>query len=85
VRIGDFISFGLQGKASLRRRIVPFFDSYGIPLARVLTDPGTEYCGNPEHHEYELYLAVENPHQSALSTSQGVAADSQMNRLPTRR
>src|SRR4030088_1062981 len=25
-----------------------------------LTDRGTEYCGNPEHHEYELYLAVEN-------------------------
>jgi DNA invertase Pin-like site-specific DNA recombinase len=20
----------------------------------------TEYCGNPEHHEYELYLAVED-------------------------
>ena len=26
----------------------------------MLTDRGTEYCGNPEHHEYELYLAVEN-------------------------
>jgi hypothetical protein len=24
----------------------------------VLTDRGTEYCGSPEHHEYELYLAV---------------------------
>lgn len=44
----------------LTDRVVPFFDSYGIPLARVLTDRGTEYCGNPEHHEYELYLAVEN-------------------------
>jgi hypothetical protein len=41
-------------------RVVPFLDSYGIPLSRVLTDRGTEYCGNPEHHEYELYLAVEN-------------------------
>ena len=29
-------------------------------LQRVLTDRGTEYCGNPERHEYELYLAVEN-------------------------
>jgi transposase InsO family protein len=44
----------------LNDRVVPFFDSYGIPLSRVLTDRGTEYCGNPEHHEYELYLAVEN-------------------------
>jgi len=26
----------------------------------VLTDRGTEYCGAREHHEYELYLAVEN-------------------------
>ena len=27
---------------------------------RVLTDRGTEYCGQSEHHEYQLYLAVEN-------------------------
>ena len=27
---------------------------------RILTDRGSEYCGNPERHEYELYLAVEN-------------------------
>ena len=26
----------------------------------MLTDRGTEYCGNREHHEYQLYLAVEN-------------------------
>jgi transposase InsO family protein len=26
----------------------------------VLTDRGTEYCGSPDPHEYELYLAVEN-------------------------
>jgi len=26
----------------------------------VLTHRGKEYCGNPEHREYELYLAVEN-------------------------
>ena len=31
-----------------------------IRLARVLTDRGTEYCGSPERHEYELYLAVED-------------------------
>jgi hypothetical protein len=44
----------------LNDRVVPFFDGFGIPLLRVLTDRRTEYCGNPEHHEYELYLAVEN-------------------------
>jgi len=44
----------------LNDRVLPFFEQYGIPLLRVLTDRGTEYCGNPEHHPYELYLAVED-------------------------
>lgn len=44
----------------LNDRVVPFFDEHGIPLSRILTDRGTEYCGNPERHEYELYLAVED-------------------------
>ena len=39
---------------------MPFFDEKEVRLSRVLTDRGTEYCGNPEHHEYELYLAVED-------------------------
>ena len=40
--------------------MLPFFDQHDILLNRVLTDRGTEYCGAPERHEYELYLAVEN-------------------------
>ena len=40
--------------------MLPFFEEHGIALCRVLTDRGTEYCGNPEHHDYELYLAVED-------------------------
>src|SRR5262249_24969888 len=44
----------------LNDRVLPFYDEHGIPLCRVLTDRGTEYCGRPEHHEYELYLAVED-------------------------
>jgi len=44
----------------LNDRVVPFYDSQEVKLTRVLTDRGTEYCGNPEHHEYELYLAVED-------------------------
>ena len=44
----------------LNDRVVPFFDENEIPLLRVLTDRGTEYCGKREHHEYQLYLAVEN-------------------------
>jgi transposase InsO family protein len=44
----------------LNDRVVPFFEEQGIPLLRILTDRGTEYCGNREHHEYQLYLAIEN-------------------------
>ena len=52
----------------LNDRVIPFFDEHGIPLQRVLTDRGTEYCGNPERHEYELYLAIENIDHSRTKT-----------------
>ncbi len=44
----------------LNDRIVPFFEEHQIPLLRVLTDRGTEYCGAREQHEYQLYLAIED-------------------------
>lgn len=44
----------------LNDRVIPFFEERGIPLLRILTDRGTEYSGNREQHEYELYLAIEN-------------------------
>jgi transposase InsO family protein len=44
----------------LNDRVLPFYEENDVPLLRVLTDRGTEYCGNREAHEYELYLAVEN-------------------------
>jgi len=44
----------------LNDRVLPFYEEHGIPLLRVLTDRGTEYCGQRDHHEYELYLAVED-------------------------
>jgi transposase InsO family protein len=44
----------------LTDQVVPFFDAHEVPLTRVLTDRGTEYCGRPHTHPYERYLAVEN-------------------------
>jgi transposase InsO family protein len=44
----------------LNDRVVPWYEEQGVKLQRILTDRGTEYCGNREHHEYQLYLAVEN-------------------------
>ncbi len=45
---------------TLNDRVLPFFEEHGISLLRILTDRGTEYCGAREHHEYELYLALED-------------------------
>lgn len=44
----------------LNDRVLPFFAEHELAVSRVLTDRGTEYCGAPERHEYELYLAVED-------------------------
>ena len=42
-------------------KVVPFFEEQQIPLLRILTDRGTEYCGKKaEYHECELYLRIEN-------------------------
>src|ERR1700748_894366 len=45
---------------TLNDRVLPFFEEHEIRVSRVLTDRGTEYCGQPQSHPYELYLAVEN-------------------------
>jgi transposase InsO family protein len=44
----------------LNDRVLPMYEADNIPLMRILTDRGTEYCGNREHHEYQLYLAIED-------------------------
>ncbi len=42
----------------LNDKVLPFFAEQEIPLLRILTDRGTEYCGRMEHHDYQLYLAI---------------------------
>ena len=44
----------------LNDRVIPFFEEHDIPLLRILTDRGTEYCGKKDQHEYQLYLALED-------------------------
>ena len=39
---------------------LPFFEAEDVRLLRILTDRGSEYCGNREHHEYQLYLSIED-------------------------
>jgi transposase InsO family protein len=52
----------------LNDRVLPFFEEHDVLLLRVLTDRGTEYCGNRESHEYQLYLAVEDIDHSRTKT-----------------
>ena len=42
----------------LNDEVLPFFSENQLPLLRILTDRGTEYCGKVEQHDYQLYLAV---------------------------
>jgi transposase InsO family protein len=42
----------------LNDRVLPLLEAHELPLLRILTDRGTEYCGRVEQHDYELYLAV---------------------------
>jgi hypothetical protein len=59
----------------LNDQVLPFFEEHGVRLLRVLTDRGTEYCGNPERHEYELYLAVEDIDHSRTKTKSPQTTD----------
>ncbi|MGG2141578.1 IS481 family transposase [Symbiopectobacterium sp. RP] len=42
----------------LNDRVLPFYEAQGLPVLRILTDRGTEYCGKVEQHDYQLYLAI---------------------------
>jgi transposase InsO family protein len=52
----------------LNDRVIPLFEEHGLPLLRILTDRGSEYCGSRESHEYELYLDLENIEHSRTKT-----------------
>lgn len=42
----------------LNDRVLPFFAQQQLPMLRILTDRGTEYCGRMDQHDYQLYLAI---------------------------
>ena len=44
----------------LNDQVLPWFEQQQVPVLRILTDRGTEYCGNKAHHAYQLYLAIED-------------------------
>jgi len=42
----------------LNDKVLPLFEDNDLPMLRILTDRGTEYCGKAEQHDYQLYLAI---------------------------
>ncbi len=42
----------------LNDRVLPFYTTQNLPILRILTDRGTEFCGKIEQHDYQLYLAI---------------------------
>lgn len=42
----------------LNDRVLPFYTEQELPVLRILTDRGTEYCGKADRHDYQLYLAI---------------------------
>ena len=42
----------------LNDRVLPFYEAHDLPVLRILTDRGTEYCGRAETHDYQFFLAI---------------------------
>ncbi len=43
---------------TLNDRVLPFHEENDLPVLRILTDRGTEFCGKADRHDYQLFLAI---------------------------
>lgn len=42
----------------LNDKVLPFYEEHDLPVLRILTDRGTEYCGRADKHDFQLFLAI---------------------------
>ncbi|MFT5112442.1 MAG: transposase InsO family protein [Parasphingorhabdus sp.] len=42
----------------LNDRVLPFYEEHALPMLRILTDRGTEYCSRADQHDFQLYLVL---------------------------
>lgn len=42
----------------LNDQVLPFYEEQQLPVLRILTDRGTEFCGRADTHDYQLFLAI---------------------------
>ncbi len=43
---------------TLNDKVLPFYEENDLPVLRILTDRGTEFCGKADQHDYQLFLAI---------------------------
>lgn len=43
----------------LNEDVLPFFEKHNSKIENILSDNGSEYCGKPDRHPYELFLQLE--------------------------
>jgi transposase InsO family protein len=48
----------LTAADTLNDKVLPFYEEQGMGVLRILTDRGTEYCGKPDEHDYQPFLAI---------------------------
>ena len=54
----------------LNDKFLPYFKQPGLLMLRVLTDRSLAYCVKVEHHDYQLYLAInDNEHTKTKAMS----------------
>lgn len=42
----------------LNDKVLSYYEEHDLPVLRILTDRGTEYCGKKESHDFQLFLAI---------------------------
>ncbi len=42
----------------LNDQVLAFYEEHSLPMLRIMTDRGTEYCGRADQHDYQLYMAL---------------------------
>jgi transposase InsO family protein len=43
----------------LNEDVLPFFEKHNATIENILSDNGSEYCGKPDSHPFELFLQLE--------------------------
>ena len=58
--------------------VLSFYESHDLPMLRILTDRGTEFCGRVDQQDYQLYLAIndiDHTKTKAMSPQKTVSAN----------